>query len=76
MTTNADQAREAAEQAKQAFFELDEMSAGYGSFDLRELQGSTRELRKLLSSYRSGRCWPDPTPANSSRARSSCTQIR
>ena len=54
MTTNVDQAREAAEQAKQAFFELDEMSAGCGSFDLRELQGSTGELRKLLSSYRSG----------------------
>ena len=54
MTPSVDQAREAAEQAKQAFFELDEISAGHGSFDLRELQSSTRELRNLLSSYRSG----------------------
>ena len=54
MTTSVDQACEAAEQAKQAFFELDEMSVGYGNFDLRELQNGTRRLQELLSCYRSG----------------------
>ena len=48
------QAREAAEGAKQTFHELDEASAGYGSFDLGEVQSSTGKIRELIASYRSG----------------------
>ncbi len=54
MAMTVAQAREAAEGAKQTFHELDEGSAGYGSFDLGEMQSSNRKIRELIASYRSG----------------------
>lgn len=54
MAMTVAQAREAAERAKQTFHELDEASAGYGSFDLGGVQSSTCEIRELIASYRSG----------------------
>jgi len=51
---NVAQLHKAVEEARKTFYELDEATTGYGSFDLGEVQSSTRRVCELLASYRSG----------------------